>query len=314
MGKAKSLMGISSELDEIIRDFAFLGNHYSEFHPSNAGDVSQVLSSSIERKVLSKFRASFTRWFDLPRIETLSQVRNDGRHGYRSQGVKDQGFYRRLKSLAGRLLLITRTGSQIPAILQTIQTGESGKLLNIIQVDKTGYKIRIVYGNAQYGSIPSIETHVHLLANSLSVADGIETPAAVHCHPYNLVLLARHGKIQGTFEKFNAILYTQIEGILRNYPDLIGLVPYQESGSEALVLGSIKELKRHRLVLWMNHGLVARAENIRRAYTLIDYAEVCASASIDSLQFQAIGIPFEKMKQFLDEKKLTRAYKLLKLK
>ncbi len=67
------------------------------------------------------------------------------------------------------------------------------------------------------------------------------------------------------------MIHTQIEGLNRNYPDLIGVVPYAESGSAGLVSNSYDWLRRHRLVLWMNHGFVVRDSSIRRAYTLMAY-------------------------------------------
>lgn len=261
----------------------------------------------------SEFKDSLSEWYELERIERLAEIRTDGRRGYRAEGVRDGRFYELTSAMAGRVFLITRTGAQIPAIEHTIKVGQNGKLLNVVEVDETGRKLRVVYGNAQYGSIPSIEIHVHVLANSISLMEGEENPAVVHCHPHHLTLLARLKEVQGDFGRFNALVYTQAEGLLRNYPGLIGVVPYFPSGSESLAVNSITPLTSHRLVLWMNHGLVVRAANIRRAYDLIAYGEDGAKVALESLRLGARGLPLEVVKSFLEAHNLLEDYDRLSL-
>jgi len=304
----EELLGIAQELDDIILDFAFLATHYSDAHPANAGDVSQVLPSILGGKLRSLFVETASDWYGIDRLEALAQIRADGRIGYRSQGIKAPRFYDLVRPIADRVLLITSTGSQLPAIGQSIASGKSGQLLTLVEVDENARQIRILYGNREFGAIPSIETHVHLVANAISIEEGLPNPAVVHAHPYNLNLLARHRAICGKFDFFNAIIYTQIEGILRNYPGLVGLVPYFESGSEQLVINSLGALLAHRMVLWMNHGFVVRAENIRRAYILLSYAEDAARAALDALEKRTLGLPFDAVERFLSEKGLMRAY------
>jgi ribulose-5-phosphate 4-epimerase/fuculose-1-phosphate aldolase len=133
----------------------------------------------------------------------------------------------------------------------------------------------------------------------------------VHAHPPNLVSLGRHPLIRGSFERFNAAVYTSVEGLNRNYTGLIGVVPYRESGTKALVDSSIDSLVRHRLVLWMNHGFVVRESNIRRAYSLLGYAEDAARAALFTLTSGALGLPTESVLAFLEEHQLLDAYRSL---
>jgi len=307
----RNLIGLSPELDEVIVDFAFLAHHYQGLHPGNAGDVSQVLAAETSGLLTSEFKGSLSEWYEIERIERLGEIRGDGRRGYRAEGVKDEQFYELTRAMAGRVFLITRTGAQIPSIEHTVRLGQDGKLLNVMEVDETGRRVRVVYGNVQYGSIPSIETHVHVLANSISLVEGEENPAVVHCHPYQLTLLARLKEVQGDFGRLNALVYTQAEGLLRNYPGLIGVVPYFPSGSELLVVNSITPLTNYRFVLWVNHGLVVRAANIRRAYDLIAYGEESAKAALDSLRLGARGLPIDAVRDFLEAKGLLAAYEEL---
>lgn len=211
------------------------------------------------------------------------------------------------------MLLITRSGSQIPAIAQTLQEGEDGKLLNVVEVNKKGDAIRIIYGNREFGSIPSIELHIHLLAGSVSISQDLDAPATVHAHPYNLIRLGMEKKIEGDFSTFNAVIYTQTEGLNRIDPDLVGVVPYVPSGSSGLVDVSVEPLQRHHLLLWMNHGFVVRSTNIERGYAVMSYADRCASSALNTLRHDAVGLPTEFTEDFLRQNNLLDAHRRLKL-
>lgn len=309
--KMLDLLGIDNRLDDIIEDFAFLADYHREFHPANSGDVSQVLDIGVGKKVSTILEGSDREWWDLSDLESLIQLRADGRQGYRSQGISFEDYYEKIKSLAGRSMLITSTGAQLPAIKHTIMRGRSGMYLNVVRVDESAKKIQIIYGNREYGTIPSIETHVHLLANALSVREGIHSPATVHAHPFYLVTLGRHYHIRGVPKALNAVLYTQVEGLLRNDSYLVGVVPYYPSGSEDLVKKSMPSLQKNRIVLWMNHGVVVRAKNIRQGYTLMGYAEEAAKAALSALKSGGIGLPRKEIEDFLTEHALVSEYERL---
>lgn len=311
---AKSLLGIHEELDRAVKDLAFFGSRYQAIHPAAGGDVSQVFSEKTSQLLIKRFRRNATRWFKMESIQELAEIRKDGRTGYRSEGIADPKFYKLTKLLDGRVMLITCTGSQLPQVIETLHSGEDGRLLNLVEVGKDGRVVRILYGNREFGIIPSIELHVHMLTCSIGIKEGLETVALVHAHPYHLNLLGMHPKIQGDFKAFNAVIYTQVEGLNRNAPDLIGIVPYLPSGSAALVSASIDPLLRHPMILWMNHGFIAKSFRIDRAYALIAYAEQAAEAALDVLQYGGVGLPLKRVKSILRSPELLSAYHRLKLK
>ncbi len=269
MTDTPSLLGIHKELDTAVKDLAFFANRYQQVHPAAGGDVSQVFSEQTSGVLARRFRRRASRWFNFKSIQELSAIRKDGRTGYRSEGIADTRFYELAKPLSGRVILITCTGSQLSAILETLRQGEDGRFLNLVEIGKGGRAIRVLYGNREFGTIPSIETHVHMLACGIGIKEGVGTPAVVHAHLRCLNLLAVHPRINGNFKSFNAAIYTQVEGLNRNVPSLVGIVPYRPSGSEALVSASINPLLKHQAVLWMNHGFVARSFRIERAYALL---------------------------------------------
>jgi len=308
MREPRGLFGVSPELDEIIREFAFLTSYYRNLHPANAGDDSQVLDDEIAARLIGVFADTASEWYDISELERLGEIRNDGRQGYRTEGVKDSRFLESITPMRNRVMLVTRTGSSLPALQYWTDRGHEGRLLTAIQVDDTASRIRVLYGNRQYGSVPSIETHVHLAANAASIASGLHSPATVHAHSFELVSLSRHPWIAGNEKRLNAVIYTQVEGLLRNYPDLIGIVGYRVSGSAQLALDSLTPLMSHRLIIWMNHGVVMREANLSRAYTLLGYAEEAARASLFALETGGVGLPANAIGEFLTQNGLIESY------
>ncbi|PIN75010.1 hypothetical protein COV18_04595 [Candidatus Woesearchaeota archaeon CG10_big_fil_rev_8_21_14_0_10_37_12] len=303
-----SLLGIAPALDDAIQEVAYNGERYSDFHPANAGDISQVFDAQLSRELVDRFTTTMSDWFDITRLQDLASIRCDGRAGYRTEGIENPGFYELLVPITGRVMLITRTGSDIASIKSVVDCGQDGKLFNLVQVDDTGKRIRIIYGNKEYGSIPSIETHIHIAANAMHMAEGCDTPATVHAHPPYLVALGRHPKVAGDFERFNAVVYTAVEGLNRNHKKLMGVVPYHQSGSADLVDSSLDPLKKHGFVLWMHHGATVRQINIRQGYVMLGYAEHCARMGLDSVREGALRMPDKEIVPFLEEKGLKAAY------
>jgi hypothetical protein len=210
MKALRSLIGIHEEVDKAVKDVAIFGNRYQDMHPAAGGDVSQVFSAKTSQLLVRRFRRNATQWFKMRTIHELADIRGDGRSGYRSEGVSDPRFYRLAKLLGGRVMLITCTGSQLPAILETLRSGEDGRYLNLVEISNSGDAVRILYGNREFGTIPSIELHVHMLACAICLKERMEAPAAVHAHPTHLNLLGMHPRISGDFEALNAVIYTQI--------------------------------------------------------------------------------------------------------
>lgn len=310
MKKRKSLLGINRELDGAVKDIAVFGNRYGDMHPAATGDICQVMSERTSQRLIRLFKDGATKWFSMQRINQLSSIRGDGRAGYRSEGIENAQFYEHIRGLEGRVLLITCTGSQIPTILETLRAKEDGRFLNLVEV-RVGGSIRILYGNREFGTIPSIELHAHMLAAGISINHGIASPGIVHAHPYHLTLLGMDDRINGVYESFNAAIYSQIEGLNRNVPNLIGVAPYAPSGSRELLRLAIPLLLAHELSLWMNHGFIVRSFHVERAYALLSYAKQAARAALDVLRFGGHGLPFRAIGSFLKEHNLLEAYKRL---
>lgn len=62
-----------------------------------------------------------------------------------------------------------------------------------------------------------------------------------------------------------------------NLPEGIGVLPFLMPGSPELMLATLEGLRKHRVVLWSKHGVVARSDfSVLRAADRIEYAETAA--------------------------------------
>lgn len=313
MSECGELIGLRPDLDRAIYDLSFLTSRYADFFPANTGDISWLIPNAAGPILREAFSSRATDWVSIDQLETLSRFRADGRSGYRAEGVREEEYYKEIGCLAGRMMLITRTGAMVPAISETVLRKRSGELLSIVELDATARQIRLLYGVDQYGSIPSIETHLHLLTNAISTSQGAIEAATVHAHPRGMICLGRHPRIAGDYKRMTAILLSQIEGLNRVYGSLVGIVPYQPSGSAALVSCALPIVLAHRITLLMNHGLVVRGKTLWECFALMSYSEESALAALDSLQLGALGLPEKYVLPYLRKLDLVNSYKELNL-
>lgn len=286
-----SLLGLHPELDEAVSELAFSAMRYQDYHPAATGDVSLLLSDEAGKSLTKSFISTTTSWLALSKLEDLALIRNDGRSDYRGESPKSNQFYQLMHRLSGRVMLITRTGCQLPEIMYTLRQGKDGKLLCIVEVNDSGDAFRLLYGNAEFGSIPSIELHIHLSSAAIAVSQGWQSLATVHAHPYHLVRLGMEPQVSGRSEVYNALLYGLVEGINRIDDRRVAVIPYEPSGSSALVDATLPAMRQHNLLLWMNHGFTVRSSGIGRGYAVMSYAKQCAKAALDALRHGAMPLP-----------------------
>lgn len=56
-----SLLRIHEELDRAVRDLAYFGVRYQDFHPAAAGDISQVFSREASKSLAQRFKQGASR-------------------------------------------------------------------------------------------------------------------------------------------------------------------------------------------------------------------------------------------------------------
>ena len=105
----------------------------------------------------------------------------------------------------------------------------------------------------------------------------------LHAQPLHLTYLSHIPRYQDERYLNTHLLRWQPETIL-NLPEGIGILPFLLPGSVHLMLETMLCLREHRLVVWSQHGMMARAdESILHALDLVEYAETAAEYEVLNL-------------------------------
>jgi rhamnulose-1-phosphate aldolase len=100
--------------------------------------------------------------------------------------------------------------------------------------------------------------------------------AVLHAQPLHLTYLSHLLNYQDEKYLNHHLLHWQPETII-NFPEGIGVLPFILPGSAHLTVETMLALREHRMVVWAQHGVMARAENsISYALDLIEYIETAA--------------------------------------
>ncbi|MCS7061057.1 MAG: class II aldolase/adducin family protein [Anaerolineae bacterium] len=100
--------------------------------------------------------------------------------------------------------------------------------------------------------------------------------AVIHAQPLHLTYLSHIPRYQDQSYLSRHVLRWQPESII-NLPEGIGYIPFLLPGSAELMAATVDKLRRHRIVLWAKHGVMARSDaSVKRAADRIEYAETGA--------------------------------------
>jgi rhamnulose-1-phosphate aldolase len=175
-------------------------------------------------------------------------------------------------NLVGATLIVSGSGRR----LRDIAESPKDNLAVIIVEDggKTGRMFTSV--DCPFKRVTSeFNSHLAVHNDQLGIRP-IKSHAIVHAQPKNLTFLSHNIRYQNE-QYFNTrLLRWQPETIL-NFPDGIGVLPFFPPGSEHLMVQSMLSLRNHPMVVWSQHGVMARADDsILHALDLVEYAETAA--------------------------------------
>ena len=180
--------------------------------------------------------------------------------------------------LAGATLIVSGSGRRLREILDAPTASLCGVVINpggTTARCHTAPERRFERVTSEFNS--HLAVHYDQLCASGSGADFRgDFHAVIHAQPVHLTYLSHIPRYQDTTTLNTRLLRWQPETIV-NLPEGIGFLPFEVPGSQALMSRNVAALRRHRVVLWAKHGVMARSDiSVKRAADRVEYAETAA--------------------------------------
>ena len=174
--------------------------------------------------------------------------------------------------LVGGLFVVTGSGRRLREIrLDPVAN------LGAVRVLDGGQKAVLYTSPRRLFARLTSEFNSHLAVHQDQIAQtGTNFNAVVHAQPLHLTYLSHIPSYQAELYLNRHLLRWEPEAIV-NFPEGIGLTPFRVPGSADLSRATLEGLRRHRIVVWAKHGVVARSNvSVKRAVDAIEYAETGA--------------------------------------
>ena len=174
--------------------------------------------------------------------------------------------------LAGATLIVSGSGRRLRDIL----VAPTANLACII-VEPGGQRGRMFMSpDCQFQRVTSeFNSHLAVHHDQMRSKD-IKLHTVLHAQPLHLTYLSHLTEYQEKGFLNRHLLRWQPETIF-NFPEGIAVLPFLLPGSSQLTIESVLALREHRMVIWSQHGAMARADDsIFHALDLIEYAETAA--------------------------------------
>jgi len=174
--------------------------------------------------------------------------------------------------LAGKLFLATGSGRRLREIIQ-----DPAANLGCVVVNEGGQTAQLYTSPRRLFMRLTSEFNSHLAVHYDQVrATGTNFHAVVHAQPPYVTYLSHISSYQNQDYLNRHLLRWEPEMIV-NLPEGLGCVPFQVPGSAQLMAGTLESLRKHRVVVWCKHGVMARSDqSVKRAADRIEYAETGA--------------------------------------
>jgi rhamnulose-1-phosphate aldolase len=174
--------------------------------------------------------------------------------------------------LARAAFLVSGSGRR----LREIEAEPTANVACIV-VDEGGQTGRLYTAPDRRFERVTSEFNSHLAVHSDQIAaTGTNFHAVIHAQPVHLTYLSHIPRYQDERYLNTHLLRWQPETII-NLPEGIGFIPFCIPGSPELMAANVERLRRHRIVIWAKHGVMARSDvSVKRAADRVEYAETAA--------------------------------------
>ena len=187
--------------------------------------------------------------------------------------------------LAGATFIVSGSGRRLREIID-----EPTASLGCLVVNEGGKTAKLYTSYQRRFERVTSEFNSHLAVHYDQIcASGTNFHAVIHAQPVHLTYLSHIPRYQDTTYLNTHLLRWQPETIV-NLPEGIGFIPFELPGSASLMAGNIAALRKHRIVIWAKHGVMARSDvSVKRAADRVEYAETAAKYEYLNLGIGEIG-------------------------
>lgn len=196
--------------------------------------------------------------------------------------------------LVGYTVLVTGSGTRLRQLARNPL-----KNLGAVVVHEGGRTGTIHFNRKGNFARPTSEFNSHLAVHEDQVRDrGIGFHAVIHAQPPHLTLLSHIPAYQSTATMNAAILRWEPETVVQ-LREGIGYLPFMVPGSDELMGANVANLRKHQIVLWAKHGVMARSDTSPlKACDRIEYAEtgamyeymnLCSGSRAEGLTDEELG-------------------------
>lgn len=187
--------------------------------------------------------------------------------------------------LAGATFLVTGSGRRLREIVD-----EPTASIACIVVDENGREGRLYTSYQRRFERVTTEFNSHLAVHYDQICTtNTNFHAVIHAQPVHLTYLSHIPRYQNEQYLNTHLLRWQPETII-NLPEGIGFIPFRIPSSPELMKGNVEALRRHRIVIWAKHGVMARSDvSVKRAADRVEYAETAAKYEYLNLCAGEIG-------------------------
>jgi rhamnulose-1-phosphate aldolase len=244
------------EMDDLLTMMGEAGRHLAEIEASEgaAGNISVCMRWPIEPR---------TRFPIMGEIELPQPV----------------------PELAGATFLVSGSGRR----LREIKDDPTANIACIV-INEGGRTGRLYTSNHRRFERVTSEFNSHLAVHyDQMVATGTNFHAVIHAQPVHLTFLSHIPRYQDERYLNTHLLHWQPETIV-NLPEGIGFIPFCIPGSPELMAANVDCLRKHRIVIWAKHGVMARSDvSVKRAADRVEYAETAAKYEHLNLTVGEVG-------------------------
>jgi len=152
------------------------------------------------------------------------------------------------------------------------------------------------WGSRESKVNPTSELATHLAIQQLLIQQKSTEKVVLHAHVTELIALTQLAPFK-TAEAINAMLWCMHPETMLFVPEGLGLIPFNLPGSENMAMATLRELGKHKAILWEKHGCIAVGNSCPEAFDTLDILAksariyfLCKSAGLEPEGFTSVQV------------------------